>query len=100
MHYVGVVELHVTVNNIKILSVAQQCFYGEYMSLQQSNVPRSSCKVPETALKHKNVHLFMAFFRSNSSAKQIAIADKTLRNFSELVRVALKHFTRSDGINQ
>ena len=63
MHSACVVEPHVTVINIKILSVAQQCFYGEFMSLQQSNVLRSSCKVPETALKHENVHLFMPFFR-------------------------------------
>ena len=56
-------DLHVTANYTKILNVAQQRFYGEFMSRQQSNVPRSSCKVPETALKHKNVHLFMAFFR-------------------------------------
>jgi len=46
MHSVCAVELHVTVNDIKILSVAQQCFYGEFVSLQQSNVPRSSCNVP------------------------------------------------------
>jgi hypothetical protein len=25
-------ELHVTVNNIRILRVAQKCFYGEFMS--------------------------------------------------------------------
>jgi hypothetical protein len=29
LHYVCVVELHVTVNYIKILSVASQCFYGK-----------------------------------------------------------------------
>jgi len=50
-------------------------------------------------MKLKSVYLFMAF-RSNSLAKQIVIADKPLRNFSDLVRVDLKHFTRSDGINQ
>ena len=32
MHYVNVVELHVIVNYIKILIVAQQCFYGKFMS--------------------------------------------------------------------
>jgi len=42
----------------------------------------------------------MAFFRPNSLAEQIVITGKPLRNFSELVRVDLKHFTRSDGINQ
>jgi hypothetical protein len=29
MYYVCVVELHLTVDYIKILSVAQQCFYGK-----------------------------------------------------------------------
>ena len=28
-----VLELNVTVSSIKILSVAQQCFYGEFISL-------------------------------------------------------------------
>jgi hypothetical protein len=32
MYSVCVVELHVTVNCIKILSVSQQCFYGGCMS--------------------------------------------------------------------
>jgi hypothetical protein len=32
VHSVCIVELHITVNNIKILSVAQQCFYGKFMS--------------------------------------------------------------------
>jgi hypothetical protein len=32
MHSVCVVELHVTVNNITVLSVAPKCFYGEFMS--------------------------------------------------------------------
>jgi hypothetical protein len=26
-------ELHVNVNNIRIISVAEKCFYGEFMSL-------------------------------------------------------------------
>jgi len=59
----SVCDVHVTVNYITILNVAQKCFYGEFISRQQSNVPRPSCKVPETALKHKNVYLFIAFFR-------------------------------------
>jgi hypothetical protein len=29
--YVCIVELYVTVNNIELLRVAQQCFYGEFM---------------------------------------------------------------------
>jgi hypothetical protein len=32
MHCACVVELHVTVKNIKILSVAQQCFCAKFMS--------------------------------------------------------------------
>jgi len=67
---------------------------------QQYNVRGSSCKVPEAALKPKNARVLMAFLRPNSLAKQIVITDKPLRSFSELVRDALTHFTRSDGINQ
>jgi hypothetical protein len=59
----SVCDVHVTLNYITILNVAQQCFYGEFISRQQSNVPKSSCKMPETAWKNKNVHLFIAFFR-------------------------------------
>jgi len=33
MHSVCVVELHATVNSIKLLSVAQQCVNGKVMSL-------------------------------------------------------------------
>ena len=32
MHSVSVAELRVIVDQIKILSVAQQCFYGEFLS--------------------------------------------------------------------
>jgi len=32
MHYVCAVELHITINYIKIMSDAQQCFYGNLMS--------------------------------------------------------------------
>jgi hypothetical protein len=33
MRSVCIVELHVTVKNIKILGVALKCVYGEFMSL-------------------------------------------------------------------
>jgi hypothetical protein len=33
MHSVCVVDLHVTINYIQILSVAQQYFYSKFMSL-------------------------------------------------------------------
>jgi hypothetical protein len=33
MHSVSAVDLHVTVKNIRILNVEQQCSYGEFMSL-------------------------------------------------------------------
>jgi hypothetical protein len=32
MHSVGLVEIHVTGNNIKILSVEENGFYGKFMS--------------------------------------------------------------------
>jgi len=42
-----IVELHVAINNIQILSVAQQCFCGEFACRRlQQNVRRCSCKVP------------------------------------------------------
>ena len=50
------------------------------------------------ALKQNNVLLPMAFFTYNV-AKQVVMTYKLLRNFSGFVSVAVKHFTRSDGIN-
>jgi hypothetical protein len=38
-------ELRLTVNNIKTLGFAQQCFYGECVWLTTINVLRSSCDV-------------------------------------------------------
>ena len=32
MSSLSIVELHVTVNSVKILGVEQECFYGEFMS--------------------------------------------------------------------
>jgi len=32
MNFVCVVRLHITVNNTKTLSVANQCLYGKFMS--------------------------------------------------------------------
>jgi hypothetical protein len=32
MRVVYIVEIHITVNNIKILNVAQKCFYDDKMS--------------------------------------------------------------------
>jgi hypothetical protein len=32
MHFVCTVELNVAVSNIEIVSVAQKCYYGEFMS--------------------------------------------------------------------
>ena len=64
MHSLCVVRLHVTVNYTKILNVAQQCFLWKiYVAGNNKNVRRSSCKVPDAALKQKNVLSFMALFR-------------------------------------
>jgi hypothetical protein len=42
MHSVCVVELHATVSYTKILCVAQNCFYGKYMSLVTMQIIRTS----------------------------------------------------------
>jgi hypothetical protein len=42
-----IAELKVTFNNIRILSVAQKCIYGEFMlPATKKNILRSSCKMP------------------------------------------------------
>ena len=58
---VCVVELHVTVNYINILH--NNAFMANLCCWQKWNIHRSSCKVPDVALKQNNVSLFMAFFR-------------------------------------
>jgi hypothetical protein len=40
-------ELHVTVNNAKILIVGQQCFYVEFISPSTMKVGTSSCKLSD-----------------------------------------------------
>jgi hypothetical protein len=63
-------------------------------------ISRSSCKVVDGALKQKNVHLPMAFFRRRVWGKQVVMTDMSLRSFSVSVSAAIKQFTRSDGINK
>ena len=38
----AVAELHATVNYIKILSDAQHCFYGKFISLATMQITRNS----------------------------------------------------------
>jgi len=45
------------------LKVAQQCSYGTFRLTATKKVCRSSCTVHNAALKHRNVHLPVAFFR-------------------------------------
>ena len=62
MHSVCIVGLHVTVNYNKI----ECCTTMRLWQMQvdsKKKVCRSSCTVPDAALKHKNVHLPVAFFR-------------------------------------
>ena len=54
MHYLCVVSLQVTVNNTKILTVAQQCFKAHLYGRQQYN--RSICEVLDDALQQQYVH--------------------------------------------
>ena len=58
MHYVCVVQLHVTFNYIKILRVAQQCFYTKWHCWHHQNVCRYSCTVPNA---HGNNRIFICF---------------------------------------
>jgi hypothetical protein len=57
-------EVPVSGKYIKLLGIAQQCFYGKFiLPKKKYNILSSSCKVPDAALKQKNIHLLMAFFR-------------------------------------
>jgi len=64
-----------SVHYIKILNVAQHCFYGIF--------------VLPAKIK---IHIGLA--------EQIVVIDKSLCYLSVFVSVARKHFTRLDGINQ
>ena len=51
------------------------------------------------ALKN-NVRFAQGLFQTYSLAKHITMTDKSLRSFSVFVRVTVKHFTGSDGVNR
>jgi hypothetical protein len=84
---VVVVELHVTVNYIKTLSVAQQFFNDECMSPATMQIMRTSV---ERKYITTNLYSFHAL-HIKAALKQ--------KSFSVCVNVAVKHFI-SDGINQ
>jgi len=84
---VCVVELHVTVNNTEILSIAQQCLCGNFVLPTAINVRKSTCKVPAAVLKQKHVRLLIAFCSGND-------------RLSVFVSAVLQYFTRLEGINQ
>ena len=73
MLFLCVVELPVTASHIKILCVAQQCVYCNFISPVAINMLSSSCKMSDGALKQKNVRLLLAFFRSTVFAKQVLL---------------------------
>jgi hypothetical protein len=95
---VCVFERHVIISYVKLLRIAQQCLYGEFISPATIKCIRSSCKFADAALKQKNFRLLVAFFRRtvclNISWWQIS------RCAVLFVSVAIKHFTRRDGLNQ
>ena len=64
---------------------------------QKQHVRRSSRKAPDTAVK-QNVLLLWVF--DHNLGKQIAMTDTSLRIFLFRVNIAVKHFARSDGIDQ
>lgn len=95
MHSTCIVEQHVTVRLMYILSVAQHCFYGKFMST--ATTQRTTLTLPYAALTQKNVRLLTAFFiriirqsRSQWQACRCVVCQ---------VCVTVKHFMKSDGIN-
>ena len=54
---------YMSLSTIKKLNVSQQCSYGTFRLTATKKICRPSCTVPDAALKHKNVHLPVAFFR-------------------------------------
>jgi hypothetical protein len=95
------VELLVTVCCVKILSAAQNCFCGKFMSLAtikhtQVYMQNARCC---TETKEHSCSLADGLFLTNSLAEQIVMTDKS-RSFSLSVSVAVKSFTCSDGINR
>ena len=59
---VCVVELHVTVNQLKILRVAQQRFYEKFMSPATIKQKEDFKQSAQTERKPKKVHLLMVYF--------------------------------------
>jgi len=53
----------------------------------------------KAALK-TNVRFARGLLQTYSLAKHIIMTDKSLRSFSVFVRVSVKHFTGSDGVNR
>jgi hypothetical protein len=78
MHSACDLDLHVTVNYIKMTSVAQQCLYEKFMS-------PATVKCPMLEL----INL----------AKQMVMTDSVVAQFLSFC-TSVKHFTRSDEINQ
>ena len=75
-------------------------FAANWCRLQNENPRRSSCKISGAALKQRKFFCSCSFLEY-SLAKHILMTYKSLRIFSFFffVSVAVKQFTRSDGIN-
>jgi len=59
---VSIVDLQVSTNDLKILSVTQQCSYGEYMPPAKINILRSRRKAPESFVQfHPNLDFLNTF---------------------------------------
>jgi hypothetical protein len=98
------VELHVTANYIRIVTVVQQCLYGIYMAQAKNcelyvpfpnNLHHFHDSHTNAALKDMNACWLIA-----NVAVLIVMAEMSLRGFSVFVCSAVKDFARSDGINQ
>jgi hypothetical protein len=82
------VNLRVTVNNIQVLSAAQRCFYGEFISQAIINQVRSSPKVADTVVG----------FKTNLESLDVSSQKSPVSNFMENCPVGADKCGQTDGL--
>ena len=93
-HSVCIAEVHVIVNYINILSIAQQCLCGEFMSpatMKRTYVFNWHAKC---CMETKTNAFVRGLLYTGSLATQIGMTDKSLCPFSGFAIFAVKHFTK------
>jgi hypothetical protein len=104
MHSVCVVELHVIVNYIKILSLHNNAFMLNLCRRQQCKLYVAVFEINyiPTNFTYKcciEIKMNICSWPSLDYSLVEQIVNKSLRSFSVFVSVALKKFTNPDGIN-